>query len=261
MSAAHIGRARRVEAAESAAAQTERPAAQTERPAAQTERAAAQTERPAAQTERPAAQTERPAAQTERAAAPAEPRRGFVRAALAAAALGTVPPARAEAIPPALLGPLRAGGCVIALRHAQTDPGIGDPPGFQLQACGTQRNLSAAGRVQAERFGAMLQAAGVSLGPVRSSRWCRCLDTARLAAGRVEPWPALDSFFQGRETEAVQTAAVREWVLAFSGPGTALLVTHQVNLSALTGEWTGMGEALVLRAEAGVLQRLGRIAG
>jgi broad specificity phosphatase PhoE len=194
------------------------------------------------------------------AAAPAEPRRGLVRAALAAAALGAAPLARAAVIPPALLGPLRAGGCVIALRHAQTDPGIGDPPGFQLEACGTQRNLSPAGRAQAERFGAMLRAAGVSLGPVRSSRWCRCLDTAHLAVGRVEPWPALDSFFQGRETEVVQTAAVREWALAFSGPGSALLVTHQVNLSALTGEWAGMGEALVLRAEAGVLQMLGRFA-
>ena len=195
------------------------------------------------------------------AAGPAEAsRRAFVRAALATGALGAVPAARASAIPPALLGPLRAGGCVIALRHAQTDPGIGDPPGFRLDACGTQRNLSPAGRVQAERFGAMLQAGGVTLGPVRSSRWCRCLDTARLAAGRVEPWPALDSFFQGRETEGVQTAAVREWALAFSGPGAALLVTHQVNLSALTGEWTGMGEALVLRAEGGVLNTLGRFA-
>ena len=95
---------------------------------------------------------------------------------------------------------------------------------------------------------------------VRSSRWCRCLDTAHLAVGRVEPWPALDSFFQGRETEVVQTAAVREWALAFSGPGTALLVTHQVNLSALAGQWTAMGEALVLRAEASVLRMLGRFA-
>jgi hypothetical protein len=33
-----------------------------------------------------------------------------------------------------------------------------------------------------------------------------------------------------------------------------------VNLSALTGEWTGMGEALVLRAEGGVLNTLGRFA-
>ena len=195
------------------------------------------------------------------AAGPAEAsRRGFVRAVLAASALGAVPAARAAVIPPALLGPLRAGGCVIALRHAQTDPGIGDPPDFRLDACGTQRNLSPAGRVQAERFGGMLRAAGVTLGPVRSSRWCRCLDTARLAVGRVEPWPALDSFFQSRETEVVQTAAVREWALAFSGPGSALLVTHQVNLSALTGEWTGMGEALVLRAEGGVLNTLGRFA-
>jgi len=187
-------------------------------------------------------------------------RREVLRAVAAAAALGVAPRARAAAIPPALLGPLRAGGCLLLLRHALTDPGIGDPPEFRLDACGTQRNLSAAGRTQAERFGRMLREAGVVLGPVRSSRWCRCVDTAQLVAGRVERWPALDSFFAGRETEVVQTASVREWALAFSGPGTALLVTHQVNMTALTGEWAGMGEALVLRREGGALNTVGRFA-
>lgn len=189
-----------------------------------------------------------------------EARRGALRAAVAAAVLAVAPRARAAPIPAPLLGALRAGGCVILLRHAQTDPGIGDPPGFRLDACGTQRNLSAEGRTQAERIGRVLGDAGVALGPVRSSRWCRCVDTARLVAGRVEPWPALDSFFGGRDTEVVQTAAVREWALAFSGPGTALLVTHQVNMTALTGEWAGMGEALVLRAGNGALSLVGRFA-
>ena len=189
-----------------------------------------------------------------------EARRDALRAAVAAAVLAAAPRARAAPIPAPLLGALRAGGCVILLRHAQTDPGVGDPPGFRLDACGTQRNLSAEGRTQAERIGRVLGEAGVTLGPVRSSRWCRCVDTARLVARRVEPWPALDSFIGGRETEVVQTAAVREWALAFSGPGTALLVTHQVNMTALTGEWAGMGEALVLRAGNGALTLVGRFA-
>ncbi|HMS81661.1 MAG TPA: histidine phosphatase family protein, partial [Burkholderiaceae bacterium] len=76
---------------------------------------------------------------------------------------------------------LRDGGCVLLLRHALTEPGVGDPPGFRIEACGTQRNLSAQGRAQAARLGASLRDAGVAIGPVRSSRWCRCLDTARLA--------------------------------------------------------------------------------
>jgi hypothetical protein len=47
---------------------------------------------------------------------------------------------------------LRAGGLVVFIRHADTDPGVGDPPGFRLDDCKTQRNLSAAGREQARRL-------------------------------------------------------------------------------------------------------------
>ena len=53
----------------------------------------------------------------------------------------------------ALWALLRGGGQVIVLRHAQTDPGVGDPPGFRLEACATQRNLSAQGREDARRLG------------------------------------------------------------------------------------------------------------
>jgi len=163
-------------------------------------------------------------------------------------------------IPEALLPALTAGGCVLLLRHAQTVPGIGDPPGWRLDVCATQRNLSDEGRAQSARLGAMLTRAGVPLGPIRSSRWCRCLDTARLAFGRVEPWPALDSFFEDRSTAAERTEQLRAWALAFRGPANAVLVTHQVNATALTGDWLAMGEVLVLRPERGALRQFGRFA-
>lgn len=156
---------------------------------------------------------------------------------------------------------LRAGGCAVVLRHAQTEPGIGDPPGFRLDECSTQRNLSAAGRAQAQRFGVALRARGVRIDEVRSSRWCRCLDTARLAfpALAVQPFPPLDSFFEDRRTEAQQTAAVRRY-LADLGARNALLVTHQVNISALTGQFVAMGEAVVVRpAAADAAAVVGRI--
>ena len=182
-------------------------------------------------------------------------RRGVLRGALALASSTVAGSVRASALPAALRG---AGGCVLLVRHAQTEPGVGDPPGMRLDDCATQRNLSAQGRVQAQRLGTLLRDAGVSVGPVRSSRWCRCQDTARLAFERVEPWPALDSFFDDRTTESARTAELRRWALAFEGPGHAVLVTHQVNVTALTGEWVGMGEALVLRPERGALRILGR---
>jgi hypothetical protein len=148
----------------------------------------------------------------------------------------------------------RAGGPVLVMRHAQTDPGIGDPPGFVLARCGTQRNLSAEGRSQARAFGARLASLGLRPSAIRSSRWCRCLHTgdeiaAALGAGapKTEPWPALDSFFEDRAREPAQTAQLRERLAALpaapASGGFELWVTHQVNISALTGGFAAMGQA------------------
>jgi len=193
----------------------------------------------------------------------AAPRRAVLRAAVALGA-GTawVAGVRADegVLPAPARDALRAPGAVVLVRHAQTEPGIGDPPGFRLGDCATQRNLSAAGRAQAQRLGRWLADAGVPVAGVRSSRWCRCLETARLAFGRVEPWPALDSFFADRSGERAQTDQVRRWVLGAAGPQVPVGVTHQVNLTALTGEWAAMGEALVVRAERGEVRVIARFA-
>lgn len=173
---------------------------------------------------------------------------------------GTLRAAQADDEAPAWQA-LRAGGCALLMRHAQTEPGIGDPPGFRLGDCRTQRNLSAAGRAQARSFGERLRDGGARIDELRSSQWCRCLDTARLVlpALPVQPFAPLNSFFDDRRTEPEQTAAVRRY-LATLGPRTALLVTHQVNISALTGEFAAMGDAVVVRAAAeGALRVLGRL--
>lgn len=142
---------------------------------------------------------------------------------------------------------LKAGGHVLIVRHAQTVPGIGDPPGFRLDDCATQRNLSDAGRAQAKAMGERLADEGVRIDEALSSSWCRCLDTARLAFGRAAAFAPLDSFFDDRRSEPRQTAALRERIRAWRGPGTLALVTHQVNVTALTGQVPAMGEALVLK--------------
>ena len=142
-----------------------------------------------------------------------------------------------------------AGGCAILLRHARTTPGIGDPPGFRLEDCRTQRNLSEAGRAQARRFGAEFDRRGIRVEEVRSSRWCRCLDTARLAFPRhaVEPLEALDSFFTEGSAGDARTAALRDYLGALSATHRVALVTHMINITTLTGESPAMGEALVVR--------------
>lgn len=158
---------------------------------------------------------------------------------------------------------LQAGGYVLLIRHAATDPGIGDPPGFRLAVCGTQRNLSGQGRVDARAIGAALRNRGVPLGPVLSSRWCRCLDTARLAFGRVEEAPMLDSMFN--DSEASARAKVNE-VLARTGSfgsegskANLVLVTHDVNIRALVKQYVAQGEIVVARPGDGRLDVVGRL--
>ena len=146
------------------------------------------------------------------------------------------------------------------MRHASTDPAAGDPPGFRLDDCATQRNLSAAGREEARRIGAAFRARGIPVGRVLSSRWCRCLETARLAFGAVEPWPALDSFFGDRSREPPQTQAVRALAGDHPQAGNLLLVTHGFNIRALIGILPAPGKMVVLTPQGnGAFQVAGRL--
>jgi len=184
-------------------------------------------------------------------------RRGFLAA---SAALASAPLLAADAD---LWQRLQTGGYVLLIRHAATDPGIGDPPGFRLAVCSTQRNLSEQGRRDARAIGAAFRNRGIPLGPVLSSRWCRCLDTARLAFGRVEEAPMLDSMF--RDSDAAGRAKVREVLArvgAFAseaGKTNLVLVTHDVNIRALVSESVAQGEIVLARPGADRLDLIGRL--
>lgn len=137
---------------------------------------------------------------------------------------------------------------MVLMRHAQTVPGVGDPPGFRLGNCSTQRNLSDAGREQARQLGAAFAREGVRVDEVRSSAWCRCTDTAQLAFGRHTVWAPANSFFQGGDGTA-QTRELSRFVQDWPAPRNAVIVTHQVNMTALTGEFPAMGELFLLRPD------------
>ena len=140
---------------------------------------------------------------------------------------------------------LAAGGQVVLIRHAEA-PGVGDPANFTLGDCSTQRNLSDGGRAQAERLGATFRERGVTVEQVLTSGWCRCMDTGTLAFGMADVWPPLNSFFRDASTNATQTAEVRARIAAWAGPGTLALVTHQVNITALTDIYPASGEIVAL---------------
>lgn len=160
----------------------------------------------------------------------------------------------------ALWDRLRAGGLVVAIRHAHA-PGTGDPPQFRLDNCSTQRNLSASGRAQAAALGAAFRDRGIPVGRVLSSRWCRALDTARIAFGSAEPEPALDSLFGRRDRTETQTATIASLIRAWPRTGgNLILVSHNANIAALTGLSPADAEIIVLTAAPdGSIQVLGRL--
>jgi broad specificity phosphatase PhoE len=139
-----------------------------------------------------------------------------------------------------------AQGDVLLLRHALA-PGIGDPPDFRVDDCATQRNLNDEGRAQARAIGDWLRERGVTAARVYSSQWCRCLETAELLdLGEVTPLPALNSFFETREDREPNLAALREFLSARQPDGRPLvLVTHQVTVSALSGQFVSSGNGVV----------------
>nr|WP_298412582.1 histidine phosphatase family protein [uncultured Halomonas sp.] len=159
----------------------------------------------------------------------------------------------------ALWAALADGSHAALMRHSIA-PGTGDPTNFRLDDCSTQRNLSAEGREQARVIGERFREHGITTASVHSSQWCRCLETARLLGlGEVIPTPALNSFFTRREREPRQSETIRQLLAEQAEDKTAVLVTHQVNVTALTGIFPRSGEIIVVRPSEGSLSVLGRI--
>lgn len=154
----------------------------------------------------------------------------------------------------------RRQGGVLLIRHAATVSGIGDPPGFAIGQCRTQRNLSEAGRQASRDLGAWMRGLQIEPDAVRSSQWCRCQDTAQLAFGRYEDWSPLNSTFAGQGDPVAQQRALRERLQALPAGRCEVWVTHQVIMSGLTGTFPAIGEGFWVDSTGRVLAR-GDLAG
>ena len=146
------------------------------------------------------------------------------------------------------------------MRHALA-PGSGEPEGFDLSVCATQRNLSEDGRRQARRAGDMLREAGVTPAQIWTSLYCRCVDTAReMDLGAVTRKSDLNFFGQDKGSNRRRNAAVRAALAAVQPEETVLVVGHSANLEDLTGTRPLSGEIQVVRvAETGEITLLGRV--
>ena len=145
---------------------------------------------------------------------------------------------------------LKNGTAFVIMRHALA-PGTGDPENFDVGKCDTQRNLSDQGRRQARETGKLFQTNGIAEAEVFTSAWCRCRDTARLLAlGAVRTLEPLNSFFRRQDRREAQTLALKDWLQARTRDKPLVLVTHQVNITALTGVFPKSGELILVETGA-----------
>ncbi len=144
-------------------------------------------------------------------------------------------------------------GVVVLMRHALA-PGGGDPPGFRLDDCRTQRNLSRAGRDQARRIGQSIADSGVKVAAILTSPWCRSKDTATLLdVGPVETRGYLGSTFTAPASISDKRRSLtRRLIESHRGnDGIIIVVSHYANIMDLTGTATDSGEALAVRMDEG----------
>jgi len=155
---------------------------------------------------------------------------------------------------------LRAGGHVALMRHADAPGGVGDPPGFSVEDCATQRNLSEKGREDATKIGSRLQREGIAFEKILSSPWCRCIDTAKLLGlGTVETEATFGNVVVLRDQREALTTGARALIAKWTARGNLLVVTHGANIFALTGVSPASGEIVVVKGGSDRAEPVGRL--
>ncbi len=152
-----------------------------------------------------------------------------------------------------LANAMQDGQHVLLMRHADA-PGFGDPQGYQLTQCSTQRNLGERGRKQAQATGDWLAKQGITKAQVYSSPWCRCIDTASLLnKGPVKKEAALGSFFDDmsqakKQTEDLVKLIQAERIRYPKAP--IVMVTHHVNIESFTGKVLNSGDMVLVKVNS-----------
>tara|TARA_A100001011_G_scaffold210516_1_gene218813 strand:+ start:75 stop:635 length:561 start_codon:yes stop_codon:yes gene_type:complete len=144
--------------------------------------------------------------------------------------------------------PAKNGDKIILIRHSKA-PGFGDPPGFNIKNCKTQRNLSKEGVDQSKKIGKLFKKNKIKIDQVLSSQWCRCKDTAKYAFKNYKEFSALNSTFQTPydKNAKKQINELKDYIQKWNGNGSNLvLVTHYVIITAITDVVPRSGEIVII---------------
>ena len=145
-----------------------------------------------------------------------------------------------------LINQLEDGGKLIFIRHAYA-PGNGDPDGFNLNDCSTQRNLSEDGRKQAQRIGEFFTKNKIEIDKVLSSEWCRCKETAKIAFKNYSTNSFLNSFYSSKfsKNKDKQVKAFNYYIKNLESKKNLIFVTHYVFISEVLNYGPSSGEIVV----------------
>ena len=145
-----------------------------------------------------------------------------------------------------LINQLEDGGKLIFIRHAYA-PGNGDPTGFNLNDCSTQRNLSDDGRKQAQRIGEFFTKNKIEIDKVLSSEWCRCKETAKIAFKNYSTNSFLNSFYSSKfsKNKDKQVKAFNYYIKNLESKKNLIFVTHYVFISEVLNYGPSSGEIVV----------------
>ena len=151
---------------------------------------------------------------------------------------------------------LKEGGKLIFIRHAIA-PGGGDPVGFDILKCETQRNLSKEGIAQSKNIGKFFSENNIQIDKVLSSEWCRCKQTAKYAFNRYETRSFLNSFFSSKfaKNKNKQIYDLKKYINEWSGDNNLVLVTHYVTIQEVLNVTSSSGELIITDIKFNVLAR------
>ena len=149
---------------------------------------------------------------------------------------------------------LRNNGKIIFIRHAYA-PGGGDPDGFDISNCASQRNLSKEGITQSKNIGKFFSENNIQIDKVLSSEWCRCKQTAKYAFNNYETKSFLNSFFSQKfaHNKDRQVKELKDYIINWEGKKNLILVTHYVVISETLNVSTSSGEIVITDRNFNVL--------
>ena len=151
---------------------------------------------------------------------------------------------------------LKEGGKLIFIRHAYA-PGGGDPDGFEISNCASQRNLNMEGIEQSKRIGQFFTENNIMINKVLSSEWCRCKQTAEYAFNNYETKSFLNSFFSQKfsHNKDKQIKELNEYIKKWNGKNNLVFVTHYVVISEILNLSVSSGEIVVADKDFNILIR------